>query len=581
MSRTTRALALTTAGLAVAAAALPAAAVAAPVTPTITSAGASFGLQLGGSIYGRVELSGGDAATGTLTFALHGPDDPTCAQPPEQSETVPVAGDGFYRVDVSPRHAGGYRWLVSYSGDAGNLPVTAACGVGGEATVLRAPWWMRVSATSDGVVGTPLEATATLGAGACPPALRAARAEARASGWGCLAGPRPGAATALAAETPGTVDFAVHGPDDATCASAPVFESSVAVTGEIAGVRRSAPFVPAEPGTYRWSASYGGDADNAATAVGCADGAVTTVGRATPAVTVSATAGGAAGDGAAGGAAAGSSATVGEALGATAVLSGGYEAGGELAFALHGPGDDRCAAAPVHTAVVTVGGDGSYRAPAFVATAPGSYRWTASYTGDRRNAPAASGCDATGAAVTVAERPAAPDPPTSPPPPPPAPEPPPTVLPAVERFALAARCVRPRATGAAVTVRLRLRTATDGPLRIRVERALGTAGRPTCPPVGGRGRFDGRYRTVANRRVRAAASAQRSRPARRPARATSTGPVRTGSTGPARATSTAPARAVTLRLRLAPALYRITVTAGSRSQPRRRFLRVLAPRPRR
>ena len=574
MSRTTRALALLTAALAAAATALPGAAVADPVTPTITSAGASFGLQLGGSIYGRVQLTSSVPPTGTLTFALHGPDDPTCALPPERTETVEVAGDGFYRVDATPLHAGSYVWRVAYGGDGGNLPVTAACGVGGTATVLRAPWWMTLAAPSTGVVGAPLEATATLGAGECPPL---ARARVIGRGWGCFAGPRANG-TALAAAAPGAIGFAVYGPDDASCAREPVFEAGVPVTGAVGGVRRSAPFVPAEPGAYRWTAAYGGDADNATASVDCPDAALTTVARATPTVTVTATAGGAVvGDATAGATSGG--AVVGDALGATAVVSGGFEPSGELSFALHGPGDERCTEAPVHTAVVAVAGDGSYAAPPFVATALGGYRWTVAYAGDRRNAPAASGCDAAGAAITLTERPAASDPPpSSPPSPEPKPEPPveprPAVRPAVERLALAARCVRPRAAGAAVTVRLLLRTATSGPLRVRVERAVGTAGRATCPPAGGRGRFDGRYRTVANRRVdgRAAAAHASAPAARRSARAVQAA---------GGAASAALPRTVALRLRLAPALYRITVTAGGGSTPRRRFLRVLAPRARR
>jgi hypothetical protein len=109
--------------------------------------------------------------------------------------------------------------------------------------------------------------------------------------------------------------------------------------------------------------------------------------------------------------------------------------------------------------------------------------------------------------------------------------------------------VRPAAQSATVRVGLRLWTSRAGAVRVRVERALGTGGRDRCPPAGSPGRFDGRYRTVSV--VRSAASAADPR-----------APV-------------VRLRRITLRLRLAPALYRLTVTTGGVSK--RRFLRVLMP----
>lgn len=103
-----------------------------------------------------------------------------------------------------------------------------------------------------------------------------------------------------------------------------------------------------------------------------------------------------------------------------------------------------------------------------------------------------------------------------------------------------------------VRVGLALRTATRGPLVITVERALGTGGLARCPEARRPRRFTGRFRTVA--RLRA---------------------------GDSKAVAATVARRVTLRLRLAPALYRITVRARTEtglSAPARRYLRVLAPR---
>jgi YVTN family beta-propeller protein len=120
---------------------------------------------------------------------------------------------------------------------------------------------------------------------------------------------------------------------------------------------------------------------------------------------------------------------------------------------------------------------------------------------------------------------------------------------AIERLGLASRCVRPTRAGL-VRVRLNLRLVRRGPVRVQVQRAVGSGAMKRCPePRRGR-RFTGRLRGVELRRsieprVRAVALSGR----------------------------------MTLRLRLRPGLYRITVRAyrpdGELSPPARRWLRVL------
>ena len=363
------------------------------------------------------------------------------------------------------------------------------------------------------VVGGSLSAVATLSepVAPCPPVGRL-------QGWGCLtrpaaAGPAPG----------GTIAFALHGPDDPTCARPAALGDEVAVTQ--AGAYGSAPLIPARAGSYRWSATFSGDAGNEPAAAACS--AEVVVAKASPALTASASPG----------------VALGGSIDVTATLAGGHQARGEIAVALHGPGDERCAGAPVFTAALAASGDGTYRSVPFRPLQPGTYRWVLSRPGDADNEPAATRCEAAPVTVTPA---------ASPPAAPPAAPPPasrPAAQPAIERLALAARCVRPEANGS-VRVALRLRTAQAGAVRVRVERALGTKGRERCPAAGGRGRFDGRYRTVARLRD-----------------------VRT------QAAAAALARRLTLHLRLEPALYRITVRAvtssGRLSPPKRRFLRVL------
>jgi hypothetical protein len=77
-------------------------------------------------------------------------------------------------------------------------------------------------------------------------------------------------ATLQGASSPtGTVTFRVHGPDDATCSRPPASTSTVTVSA--GGQASSASFVPTQPGTYRWVASYSGDVNNAPAAGACND----------------------------------------------------------------------------------------------------------------------------------------------------------------------------------------------------------------------------------------------------------------------------------------------------------------------
>jgi len=67
----------------------------------------------------------------------------------------------------------------------------------------------------------------------------------------------------------GTITFQSFGPNDATCTAAPVFTSVLTVAGN--GSYVSADFAPTSAGTYRWIATYSGDAANAASATACND----------------------------------------------------------------------------------------------------------------------------------------------------------------------------------------------------------------------------------------------------------------------------------------------------------------------
>jgi YVTN family beta-propeller protein len=135
--------------------------------------------------------------------------------------------------------------------------------------------------------------------------------------------------------------------------------------------------------------------------------------------------------------------------------------------------------------------------------------------------------------------------------PPPAADPAPTAEPAqaIERFGLVKRCVRPSRAGL-VRLGLDLGLVRRGPVRVQVQRAVGSGAMESCPkPSRGR-RFAGRLRGVELHRSiepRVAAAAVSGR--------------------------------MTLRMRLRPGLYRVSVRAyradGELSPPARRWLRVL------
>ena len=222
-------------------------------------------------------------------------------------------------------------------------------------------------------IGAHAQASPTLGASAAP--------------GSATVGNAVGDVAALAggATPTGTLTFRLFGPGDTTCASAPVFTSTVTVSGN--GSYSSATFTPSAVGTYRWTVAYSGDANNAATSVACGtSGQSVAMAKATPTTTASAAPG---------------SAVIGNAIHDNATLSGGVNPAGTLTFRLFGPGDATCASAPVFTGTVTVSGNGSYSSATFTPSAVGTYRWTVAYSGDANNAAASVACGTSGQSVGI------------------------------------------------------------------------------------------------------------------------------------------------------------------------------------
>ncbi len=170
----------------------------------------------------------------------------------------------------------------------------------------------------------------------------------------------------------GTITFKLYGPNDSTCTTEVAKAVSATVSGN--GNYPSPTITPTEPGTYRWTATYSGDSDNhpAGPTTCNAPSESATVGQSQPALTTTA----------------GGPVTLGGALGDTAHLSGGLTPTGTITFKLYGPNDASCTTQVAAAVTTTVSGNGDYPSPTITPTEPGTYRWTAAYSGDSDNHPA-------------------------------------------------------------------------------------------------------------------------------------------------------------------------------------------------
>jgi hypothetical protein len=181
----------------------------------------------------------------------------------------------------------------------------------------------------------------------------------------------------------GTITFDLYAPDDTFCTSS-IYTTSATVTGNGSYV---APTIAATAaGTYRWIASYSGDANNNTVSGACNDANESVVvSKKSPTITTTASAG----------------VVVGSTISDIAHLSGAYNGTGTITFKLYGPNDTNCLAGAISTTTATVAGDGNYPSPAFTTTQAGTYRWIASYSGDTNNNAVSGGCNDDNESVVV------------------------------------------------------------------------------------------------------------------------------------------------------------------------------------
>ncbi|MGI8778285.1 MAG: hypothetical protein ACR2LJ_13100 [Acidimicrobiales bacterium] len=279
-------------------------------------------------------------AGGTIIFTLFGPDDATCARPPVfTSAPVAVNGNGNYdSPDFTPTAAGLYRWVATYSGDGNNIGLATACtDVNEDVTIAKATPVITTNATASAPLNGPINDSAILSQGSLPT---------------------------------GTIVFTLFDRLDVNCTGLPIFTSpAVPVAGN--GTYTSAAISPSVAGTYRWIATYSGDAINNGAATLCNDpGEQSIVIQATPQLTTTAS----------------PTVGIGGAVHDTATLTGGTSPTGTIVFTLFGPDDATCARPPVFTSLpIAVNGPGNYQSGDFTPTLPGLYRFRATYSGDLNN----------------------------------------------------------------------------------------------------------------------------------------------------------------------------------------------------
>ena len=221
--------------------------------PSITTS-ATPTATVGQPIRDTATISGlaGSGPFGTITFTAH-LNDATCGVAPAFTDTK-VAVNGSVDSDLFGASPGTYTWKIDYSGNADDAPVVQCGGPDETSTVEKKSPTIVTQAQPNATIGEPISDVASV--------LNQFNAT-------------------------GTVSFAAYGPDDTNCTGAPAFAADQPLPP--AGSVNSGPFVPSQPGTYRWTATYNGDANNNAATSPCnTPDEASTVAKATPTISTTA-----------------------------------------------------------------------------------------------------------------------------------------------------------------------------------------------------------------------------------------------------------------------------------------------------
>ena len=217
-------------------------------TPTIVTAPNPPAGTVGATLNDNALLAGGANPTGTITFQLFPPADPTCAGSPVFAEAVGVSGNGLYATSTGyvSTTAGTYHWTATYSGDLNNATASSACV---EEPVVLAP-------------ATPLVATQIHDANhntvVAVPAGSIVHDSATVTGISLPPPPPPPSAASISATGPtptGSVTFTFFTSID--CTTGGSFAGTVTLVSGVAHPSMSEG--PLSGGSYSFIAHYNGD----------------------------------------------------------------------------------------------------------------------------------------------------------------------------------------------------------------------------------------------------------------------------------------------------------------------------------
>ena len=170
------------------------------------------------------------APTGTVTFKLYSNSTCTTAVTGVSGSGTIASASASYTVAWTPKAAGTYYWMATYSGDSNNNSVASACG---EPVLITAQPTISTTANPKSAgTGTTLQDSATL------------------------------SATSNLLGT-GSITFRLYAPGDGSCASAIHTETVTAVKTN-GPFNTTTGFTAKTVGTYQWTAAFSGDVNNAA-----------------------------------------------------------------------------------------------------------------------------------------------------------------------------------------------------------------------------------------------------------------------------------------------------------------------------
>ena len=298
--------------------------------------------SIGSTLYANGYGYGAFQATGNVTVRLFRPSDPTCSGAAASTQAFAWFGSNvniwstFWPAD----ELGTWRYTVDYPGDSNNEAVSLPCGTTSVQVVKASPYVFAGVMPGSMSIGGQITVNGQVAYGYQPS---------------------------------GTVSVSFFPPGNPGCTSAAATQdATIRADGTF-----TTTFTPTSVGTWRMTASYGGDPYNNPYATWCGAMAVE-VSKASPGVVPAANP---------------TTAATGSRLQGFTLVLGGFRPAGRVSFRLYRPDDPTCTGLPAHIEEASVAGGAAATSTGFVVPSEGIWRWQAVYLGDENNDGTTSGCD--------------------------------------------------------------------------------------------------------------------------------------------------------------------------------------------